>query len=279
MKKAVRFLSTCSLLLALPGAHSKEIPDAYVYIGWPLDEMVILSRPTTTDPRSILSNGPGDAIAELRYCDQKSEFYCFVSSAFTFSVPKRWRPEEKSWEYEAHRFEVIQDGFTVQFFGCSTSDVALIRAVARPDSEDARFDETFFYYSKTHGLLGFGFIPSLSSNKRRPNDVVMRGGCGWQTHLVSVPRSPRKRLGEIVDGHSRKAWDQVPVLRFRKVGRRGASTPSSRIAATGWPTTTCAIIWAVSTSFLERLSDSVATFSPDPAGRPWGCRSSRTACT
>lgn len=164
-----------ALLTGAQTAWADEFSGDYVYLGWPLYDTVILSRPDKAVPTGEYSTGVGDAVAAVRYCDEKSPYYCFVSSAYTFSVPKQWRGGQTAWEFEEQVFEVIQDGRTVQLFGCRISDVALIRATAIPVPDRSVSPDAFFYFSKTRGLLGFGLIPRLAKTKLQPADTMAGG--------------------------------------------------------------------------------------------------------
>lgn len=165
---------SCLLIFAATKGYPKEIRDAFVYVGWPLDDNIILTLPTKMDPKSMISIGP-DAKTDVEYCPEDSSFFCFISASYSFSVPKHWQPGQTSWEYRGQRFEVIQDGRTVQFFGCSTSDVVLIRASPKPVPKTGLWEDAFFYYSRTHGLLGFGLIPSLAKKKLPPDETSVGG--------------------------------------------------------------------------------------------------------
>ncbi len=182
MRNKTLVAATATFLFAAVFAHAKDIHDAYVYVGWPLYDTMILSRPTATDPKATFSNGRGDAISDLEYCSDESPFFCFESRTYTFAVPKRGLPEQKAWEFGGWRFEVIQDRRTVQLVGCSTSDVALIRATSKPDVTEAMSEDAFFYYSRTHGLLGFGLIAGLA--KTRPPASDPDAGGWWLANTL-----------------------------------------------------------------------------------------------
>lgn len=156
-------------------ARADEFSGDFVYLGWPLHDTVILSRPDKAVPTGEYSTGAGDAVAAVRYCGESSPYECFVSSAYTFSVPKHWREGQTVWEFEEQVFEVIQEGRTVQLFGCRISDVALIRATTKPAPDRSASPDAFFYFSKTRGLVGFGMIPQLAKTKLPPADTMAGG--------------------------------------------------------------------------------------------------------
>lgn len=182
MRRRLLVVVACAAALPGRGICAGGPPNSYEYVGWPLDDSVTLTLPTADNRVGRLIMAKGHAVADVEYCNDDSRYYCFVSSTYTFGVPKLRQSDETFWDFKGYRFEVLQDRRTVQFFGCRTSDVALIRAVAKTLAEASVSEDAFFYYSKTHGLLGFGLIPSLAVTKLPPA-ITSAGGWWLQSRL------------------------------------------------------------------------------------------------
>lgn len=100
--------------------------------------------------RAVMS---GDTGIPAKFCDSQSEYYCVNSNYLNFAVPKAFTRDTKSWSQNDFQFTVMLPLRTERFLGKDV-DIAVIASSRLSDKGKKVI--SYFYYSPTYGLLGFG---------------------------------------------------------------------------------------------------------------------------
>jgi hypothetical protein len=151
-------------LLAQVGCQESSA-ETFEYVRWLSPENLTLSEEQAgSRPAGLVVSG--HVRYETKFCDSSSDYYCFITSDFAFSVPREG-PIPSFWIVEGLRFELREAGGQVAVAGRVFRDVMLIACPAGVVFPDRRH---MMLYSFEDGLIAIaredlGFTYWLSGEK------------------------------------------------------------------------------------------------------------------
>lgn len=105
------------------------------------------------DKDAIIAGSDNVLLTDM--CNEKSDFFCFFSIRYAFSVPKNLIAQ-KSWVVENVEFKVVENNISYSILGNEYNNLYLIQTPASGTLVGRHTGEsTFWLYSKKYGLLGF----------------------------------------------------------------------------------------------------------------------------
>ncbi|MCH1932064.1 hypothetical protein L9G16_17970 [Shewanella sp. A25] len=103
-----------------------------------------------------------DVQSEAFFCNYYSEFYCVISFDIIFSVPKDINTYTKQWQFKNKLYYVSAQNQELTILGKNFKDVYIIDGPMTTFIDYVAFPskKMKFVYSKSNGLLGFGYNDS-----------------------------------------------------------------------------------------------------------------------
>ena len=149
-------------LIVIPISWSSACASNWTYVN-----------PLRPDISFTISEEPASFIViDLRqganFCSDKSRYKCVTTEGFEFHVPRDYSASTENWTIGDSHYKVVDNYDKVSLLGIKSKLVLIEKKAAKGSS--------YYIYSKSRGLLGFGASDDVRSTQGL---YLLAGKCGF----------------------------------------------------------------------------------------------------